>query len=193
LNNDYVQYGSHRHLLTGEEPASQVLRWAAGVSSHVSMVLSTVRTLANPGVKVRRKLLMNMGEVGLVGPGTAKDKDIELWSVTHWIGTSGPLCMLRLPTGPAVVDRIITVAQSVFWSYGPWQDLALYRDRRVVYYCLTHECQAALYGSAQELRALGLKPTPSADHWSARGERFDREYTRALVSELVSGGPGARS
>ena len=101
--------------------------------------------------------------------------------------------MVRLPTRPAAVDRVISVAESVFWSYRRWEDLAFYRDNRVVYYCTTHEGEGALYGSAQELRALGLEPAPSADHWSVRGEPFDRDYSRALLSEVVSGGPGARS
>jgi hypothetical protein len=161
------------------------------MSSHVSLVLSHVRALANPGMKVRRKLVRGIGELALIGPDT--QSHVELWSVTHWIGTSGPRCMLRLAIGPAVVERIVTVAASVFWSHRHWEDLAFYRDQRVVYHCLTHEHEGAVYGGAEDLMALGLTPLPSADHWTVQGERFDSEYSRALVSELISGGPATSS
>jgi hypothetical protein len=180
VRTEILQHGSCRHVLAGDERAPELLRWAAGVSTHLSVALSMVRALANPGAKVRRKLVASLATVGLVAPGA------ELWSVGFWVGTSGPRCMLRVPVGPAVIERLLLVAGSVFWSHGGWEDLAFYRDDRLVYTVLTHEHDGAVYGGCEELRALGLTPAPSADRWPVQGERFDQAYTDALLAEVAA-------
>jgi hypothetical protein len=176
VKRELLQYGSCRHTLTGGEPARELLTWAAGVSTHLSVTLAFVRVMANPGARVRRKLLRHLVELGLTGP------EVELWSIDRWLGTGGQ-CLLRARAVPAVVNRVIMLGASVFWAYHRWEDLAFYRDDRVVYTCVSHESQGEVYGSAQELRRLGLTAVPSAERWPVQAEPFDLAYTRALLAE----------
>jgi hypothetical protein len=187
VRRELLQYGSCRHTLTGGEPARALLTWVAGASTDLTVTLNFLRVMANPGAKVRRKLLGHLVALGLTGP------EVELWSIESWLGVGGPRCLLRARAVPALADRVIMLAESVFWAYGRWEDLAFYRDDQVVYTCVSHEAQGQVYGSAEELRRLGLTAVPSAERWAVQAEPFDQDYTRALLAEAAGRTGAARA
>jgi hypothetical protein len=44
---------------------------------------------------------------------------------------------------------------------GPWEDLALFDNDRVLMWTTTHESDGTAYGSETELRRLGIKSQPA--------------------------------
>jgi hypothetical protein len=182
VRRELAQYGSSTHTLSGAERVDDLFGWACAVADSASIVLFGLPVVANCGRKVRRKLVPKIRELGLSLEGA------EFWSITQWIGTaSRARFMLRLSGDRQRLHHLALAAGSVFWAYRGWEDMVLYRQDRLVYWCTAHEREGAVFGSDRELSGAGLRPVPSNERWTVEGELFDEEHTRALLSEIEQG------
>ncbi|HKO94976.1 MAG TPA: hypothetical protein VJU61_27670 [Polyangiaceae bacterium] len=84
--------------------------------------------------------------------------------------------------------HILESSDSAFWRVGPWEDLILFRGSDLVYWCLSHEKMAYLFGEENWLRqhAVGEIVTLRPQEWSLLGKPMDAETVSALRSMLAN-------
>ena len=90
-------------------------------------------------------------------------------------------------SGPEAT-HILEASASAFWNVGPWEDLILFRGSDLVYWCLSHERVAFLFGEEHRLRQYGVGEIVDlpTQEWSLLGKRIDAETHATLRSMLAN-------
>jgi hypothetical protein len=175
-------------LLWNAASEFSLINWTVGVPSFAvhaapgETSVSGVRTLGlRLGQKKLRKVVQSARTAlddfpavrGLLG---------AAWWAEAWPGTieHEPLPMLLLgEVARTEYQDLFQDLRTVFWAHdGGWEDLALFRASKLLYYVTTHEESGAVFGDPSFLGQLGLKGTiyQAEAEFGITGHRIPTEF-----------------
>jgi hypothetical protein len=161
-----------------------VWRAMAAHADQFSLALLGPKVTAEPGKQVRRKVGSALSLLPAI-------RGLELYASKKWLGTTARGTLVLVGRCGGEVTSVFQESEVAFrelWGSPSlklyWEDVALYRDRKVILWTCTHEKEGFVYSSKANLLSWGLTPQPTVQY-TIDAERFNADIEAEILAETV--------
>lgn len=181
----YTSFGDFTFDITGNEISTEIFSVLWEVSTHFAVLNSSVYS-ATSICECSRRVRKNLTQAFDTFP-ILQQLMTDVWIVTEWPGTvslqSNRLLVFGNTKNDAYRDFFLPSDNLLWQRASYWDDLMLFVDDQLLFYCCTHERFGSIFGDKEMFFGLKLSPTVfcTQKQWAIKGYSINDKLSKILL------------